>query len=110
MSETPPPEAAGFRETFLVRFRPGDQECLGHLTVMLDELTEQAPHWPQPDDSPTKQSYEAALEDLRYLTRYLDHVSEDLGRTQLDGDDLRRSLRAGELAAELRVLIGKYDV
>lgn len=105
MSEHPPTDEAGFRETFLMRFRTEDQGCLRHLAGMVDELTELAHHWVQPDAAPTTQLYEAALADLGYTRQLLGHLASEPERTQLDTGEIELCRRAGRLAGGLGRLL-----
>lgn len=110
MCEVLPSEVTGFRETFLLRFRPKDREYLEGLATMLDEMTELAHHWPQPLDSPATQGYDAALADLRYTAQFLQHLSTEPERTDMNAEDIRRCERACTLASELLALLNKADV
>jgi len=94
----------------LVRFRPRDQGCLRYLAGLLDELTELAHLWEEPEATPTTQLYEAALADLRHLEQLLGHLASEPQRTQLDPEDLERCRRAGRLATGLAELLEQAQV
>lgn len=106
----PSAEAAAFRETFLVRFtRPEDRRCLEHLAALLDELTEQAVHWPVPEETPTSLEYGAVRADLTYSLGVLDRLKTEPERTDLDPMDRRRSGLAARAARGLRRLLAETE-
>lgn len=101
-------EASGFRQTFLVRFiRAEDRLCLEHLAALLDELTEQAVHWPVPEDTPTSMEYEAVRIDLEYSLGVLERLSTEPERTHLGAVELKRSGLSARLGQGLRRLLAE---
>lgn len=77
---------------------------------MLDELTELAHLWEEPEATPTTQLYEAALADLSHLEQLLGHLASEPQRTQLDPEDLERCRHAGRLASGLGELLEQVQV
>lgn len=96
-------EAQAFRQAFLQRFTfPGDRECLEHLGRMLDRLTEQAPHWPDPGGSPTERLFEAAMADAESLIEVMEGIAEEREATHMSASEEAVSRRAERLAAVFR--------
>jgi hypothetical protein len=101
-------EAAGFRQTFLVRFtRLEDRVCLEHLAALLDELTEQAVHWPETEETPTSLEYEAVRIDLEHSLGVLERLSTEPERTHLGAVELKRTGLSERLGRGLRRLLAE---
>lgn len=75
---------------------------------MLDELTELAPLWEQPETSCVTQLYEASVANLHYTRQLLGHLATEPDRTDLSEDDLAWCRRSGRLADRLGRLLEEH--